>query len=67
MIAGVVSYERYVKKIVNRTQWMATCTFSHNYVAQVSPGKIARFDWFLTWRDFSVLVTAGITQIVNAL
>ena len=47
---------------------MATCTFSHNYyVAQVSPGKIARFDWFLTWRDFSALVTAGITQIVNAL
>ena len=35
-------------------------------MAQVTSGKIARCDWLLTWRDFSV-ITAGIMKIVNAL
>ena len=35
-------------------------------MAQVASGKIARCDWLLTWRDFSVM-TAGIMKIVNAL
>ena len=34
------------------------------HMAQVTSGKIARCDWFLTWRDFSVM-TAGIMKIVN--
>ena len=35
-------------------------------MALVVSGKIARCDWLLTWRDFSVM-TAGIMKIVNAL
>ena len=34
-------------------------------MAQVTFGKIARCDWLLTWRDFSVM-TEGIMKIVNA-
>ena len=36
------------------------------YIAQVTSSKIARCDWLLTWRDFSVM-PAGIMQTVNAL
>ena len=36
------------------------------YMEQVTFGKIARCDWLLTWRDFSVM-TAGIMKIVYAL
>ena len=35
-------------------------------MAQVISSKIARCDWFLTWRDFSVM-TVGIMKTVNAL
>ena len=35
-------------------------------MAQVTCGKIARCDWFLTWQDFAVM-TVGIMKIVNAL
>ena len=36
------------------------------YMAQVTSSKIARCDWLLTWRNFSVM-TPGIMKIVNAL
>ena len=33
------------------------------YMAQVTSGKIARCDWWLTWRDLS-LITAGTLKIM---
>ena len=36
------------------------------YMAQVTSGKIARWEWLQTWQDFSVMI-AGIMKIVNAL
>ena len=36
------------------------------YMANDTSGKIARCDWSLSWRDFSV-TTAGIMKIVNSL